>query len=61
MGLGVDLPIQGRFGFRTGLNFEKIGTNIDTRYGFLHLAEGAKAYNIAMFFMASDTVSDLDI
>lgn len=142
VGLGVDLPIQGRFGFRTGLNFEKIGTNIDTdglidgldlysdqmylevplmgtmrfglsnvnlvfnagpylgvgvggktkvayrgesesaktfgddglhrfdmgmglgagveinrfsvgidtRYGFLHLAEGAKAYNIAMFF-----------
>lgn len=133
VGLGVDMPITGRFGFRTGLNFEKIGTNfeesdltldqmylevpvmgtmrfglrkvdlvfnagpylavgvggkidfpdfgsyntfgdnrlnrfdmgmglgagvefnrfrvgIDTRYGFLHIADNSKVYNIAMFF-----------
>lgn len=31
VGLGVDMPIQGRFGFRTGLNFEQIGTNVDTK------------------------------
>ena len=29
VGLGVDMPIQGRFGFRTGVNFELIGTNVD--------------------------------
>lgn len=31
VGLGVDMPIQGRFGFRTGVNFEQIGTNVDTK------------------------------
>ena len=31
VGLGVDMPIQGRFGFRTGVNFEQIGTNTDTK------------------------------
>ena len=59
VGLGVDMPIQGRFGFRTGVNFEQIGTNVDTkdiakdldtRYGFLHIADNTKAYNIALFF-----------
>lgn len=31
VGLGVDMPIQGRF-------------------GFLHIADNTKAYNIALFF-----------
>ncbi len=37
-------------GIGAGYEFSHFLVGIDTRYGFLHLAEGAKAYNIAMFF-----------
>ena len=37
-------------GIGAGYEFSHFLVGIDTRYGFLHLSEGAKAYNIAMFF-----------
>lgn len=30
VGVGVDVPIKGMWGFQTGLNFEGIGTNFDS-------------------------------
>ncbi len=37
-------------GIGAGYEFSNFLVGIDTRYGFLHLAEGSKCYNIAMFF-----------
>lgn len=30
VGFGVDIPVHGKFGFQTGLNFEQLGTNVDS-------------------------------
>lgn len=40
MGMGIGL----------GLEFDRFLVGLDTRYGFLHIADNTKAYNIALFF-----------
>lgn len=62
VGVGVDVPVKGMWGFQTGLNFEGIGTNFDVPVDDIDLYSNQLYLEVPLMATARfDAGSGLDI